>query len=81
MYIVFVYIKLSKDSSARYLKKAKKRFRQSLVKGIKIFLKNEKTKNDNMVVKDKRNLSENEKQKLDEYIKTYYEMQKKKKML
>ena len=34
-----------------------------------------------MVVKDIRNLSENEKQKLDEYIKTYYEMQKKKKML
>ena len=32
-----------------------------------------------MVVKDIRNLSENEKQKLDEYIKTYYEMQKKKK--
>ena len=34
-----------------------------------------------MVVKDIRNLSENEKQKLDEYIKAYYEMQKKKKML
>ena len=30
-----------------------------------------------MVVKDIRNLSENEKQKLDEYSKTYYEMQKK----
>ena len=30
-----------------------------------------------MVVKDIRNLSENEKQKLDEFSKTYYEMQKK----
>lgn len=34
-----------------------------------------------MVVKDIRNLSENEKQKLDEYIKTYYEMQKKKNVI
>ena len=47
-----MYIKSSRELSARYYKKTKKKFTKSLVKDIKILLK-KKTKNKNMVVNNK----------------------------
>ena len=45
-----VYIKMSKDLSARYYKKKAKNSKKSLVKAVKIYLKKKKTKNKNVVV-------------------------------
>ena len=46
------------------------------MKDIKMFLKRKKKKSDNMAVKVKKNLSEDEKQKLVEYRKKYYGMRR-----
>ena len=44
-----------------------KGFQKELMKGIKIFLKKRKTKSDNMVANNNKNLPEDKKQKLSEY--------------
>ena len=63
------------------MKKTKKRFKKSLVKGIKILLKKKKNKKREYSCEQYKNLSEDKKQRLVEYIKVYYEMQKNKKLL
>ena len=44
--------KMVSNSSARYYRKSKERFKKRLVKGIKIFVINKKKKSDNMVASD-----------------------------
>ena len=46
----FIYIKLSKNLSAKYYQENKERLQKKLVKDITIFLKKKKKKSDNMVV-------------------------------
>ena len=49
----FSYIKMYKNSSAKYYqKKTKKSFRKKLMKAIKIFLKKRKAKSNKMVAND-----------------------------
>ena len=78
-------------------RKTKTCFKRKLVKGIKIFVKNRKTKSVNIIVNEvnlsrrekhkqhqydcerNRNLPEDEKQRLFEYIKSYSKIQKKEK--
>ena len=43
---------MSKGSSAKYYQNNKERLRKKLVKDVKVVLKNEKKKSDNMVVND-----------------------------
>ena len=43
---------MPKDFSAKYYEKTKKRFKKSLVKGIKILLKKKKIKIENIVAND-----------------------------
>ena len=63
------------------MKKTKKWFKKSLVKGIKILLKKKKNKKREYSCEQYKNLSEDKKQRLVEYIKVYYKMQKNKKLL
>ena len=58
-----------KDLSAEYYQKIKKGFKKGLVKSIGIFLK--------MVANDKKNLPEDDKERLAEYRKEYYKIWKK----
>ena len=51
----FTYIKMSKNSSAKYYQDNKERLQKKLVKDIKVFLKKKKKKSDNMVLKDTKN--------------------------
>ena len=47
----FIYIKRSRNLSAKYNQENKERLQKRLVKAIKIVLKKKKEKSDNMVVK------------------------------
>ena len=47
----FIYIKWSRNLSAKYNQENKERLQKRLVKAIKIVLKKKKEKSDNMVVK------------------------------
>ena len=59
---------MSKDSLAKYCQNNKEDYKKELVKEIKVFLKKEKKKkSNNMVKNDKKNLPKDEKQKLVEY--------------
>ena len=61
---------MSKDSLAKYCQNNKEDYKKELVKEIKVFLKKEKKKkSNNMVKNDKKNLPKDEKQKLVEYKK------------
>ena len=55
---------MPRDSSVTYYQKTKKRFKKSLVKDIKIFLKTKNTKKREYGPEWYKNLSEAEKQKL-----------------
>ena len=46
----FIYINVSKTLSAKYYQENQERLQKKLVKDIKIFLKNKKKKDDNIVV-------------------------------
>ena len=48
----FIYIKVSKDSLAKYKKIKKKSYKKKLLKDIKAFLKKKKKNSNNVVVKD-----------------------------
>ena len=48
--IFFIYIKMSKNLSAKYYQENKERLQKKLVKDIKIFLKKRKKKSDNMLM-------------------------------
>ena len=52
-YIFFAYIKISKDSSAKYNQNNLRRLLKKLVKDIKVFLKTKKKKSKNMITKIK----------------------------
>lgn len=56
-----LYIKISKDLSARYYKKKKK---EGLMKSVKIFSKKEKRKSGNMDISNIKISEKNEKQRL-----------------
>ena len=74
------YIKISKDSCARYYKKKKKKLswksRKCLVKSIDILLEKKKNRKREYGHKRYENLEEAEKQRLVEYRKRHYEMWK-----
>ena len=73
---------MSKDSPARYYQKSKEKIKKILVKGIKIRKRKRRRRKGKKKKKKKTEssheqykiLSENEKQKLVEYRKSYYEM-------
>ena len=48
----FTYIKMYKDSSAKYYQNNKEKLRKKLAKDIKVFLKKKNKKSDNMVMND-----------------------------
>ena len=50
--IFFTYIKVSKDSSAKYYQNNKEKLLKMLVKDIKVFLRKKKKKSNNMVMND-----------------------------
>ena len=67
---------MTRQASAKYYQKNKENILKSLLKGIRIFLKKKKTKNREYGHERYKNLSEDIKQKLVQYRKRYYEMQK-----
>ena len=46
--IFFTYIRISKDSSAKYYQNNKEKLQKKFVKDIKVFLKKKKKKSDNV---------------------------------
>ena len=46
----YIYLKMSKDLSAKYNQENKERLQEKLMKNIKIFLKKKNIKSDNMVI-------------------------------
>ena len=74
----FTYLKISKDSSAKYYQNNKERLeKKNLVKDIKVFLKKKKKKEWQNGLEQYKSLQEDEKQKLAEFRKKYYKMRKK----
>ena len=74
----FTYLKISKDSSAKYHQNNKERLeKKNLVKDIKVFLRKKKKKEWQNGLEQYKSLQEDEKQKLAEYRKKYYKMRKK----
>ena len=67
---------MSREASTKYYQKNKERIKKSRLKDIKILLKKKKAKSENMVFNNLKNLTKDEKQKLAEYRKRYYEMRK-----
>ena len=65
-----------KKFSAKYYQENKERLQEKLVKDIKIFLKKKRKKTRQYGHERSKNLSEDEKKKLNEYRKKYYEMRK-----
>ena len=61
---------MSREASAKYYQKTKKICKKCLAKDLKILLKKKKAKSENMIL----NNVNDEKQKLVEYRKRYYEM-------
>ena len=74
IYIHFIYIKMYKNSSAKYYQKNKEILQQQIIRDIKFFLKKRKKKQE-YGPEQYKNLSEDEKQRLVEYRKSYFEMQ------
>ena len=70
--IFFTYIRISKDSSAKYYQNNKEKLQKKFVKDIKVFLKKKKKKSDN-VREWYNNLPEDENKSLLS-IKKHYEM-------
>ena len=58
--------------STAYYQKNKELLKKKLVQGIKIFLKNEKSKSLNRLMKYMKNLSKEEKEKTAKHRKNYY---------
>ena len=79
--IFFIYIKMSKDSSARYYPKNKEKIQKRSREKYWSLSEKEKNKKWQYDGQQYKNLSENEKQRLLEYRKRYYEMQKNKNLL
>ena len=73
---VFIYIKISKNLSAKYYQENKERLQKKLLKDIKMFLKKKKKKSDNMVVNVTK-ISQMMKKSLFEYRKKRYRIRKK----
>ena len=65
--LFFTYVKMPKDSSAKYYQNIKERYK--LVKDTKVFLKKKKKKSNNYGREQYKNLIGGEKQKLMEYRK------------
>ena len=66
---------MSKNLSAKYYQENKESLQKKLVKDIKIFIKKEKKKSNNMVVNVTK-ISQKKKHKSFEYRKKYYRMRK-----
>ena len=67
---------MSKNLSAKFYQENKERLQKKLVKDITIFLKKKKKNKLQHIPECYKNLSEDEKQKLNEYRKRYYRMRK-----
>ena len=65
---------MSKKLSAKYYQENKERLQKKLVKDVKIFLKKKKKKKQQDGCERYKNLSEDEKQNLVEYIIKYFKM-------